>query len=89
MLICRPVSSRPFIVLQKEAISSPCNFATGHLTAFILHFHLPLTLRPMKMEDPFATSQICYGIVLLVWRGACEGGRTLRKGMFLPPKRLL
>ena len=33
---------------EKEAVSSPCHFATTHLTACILkHFH-PLTSRPMK-----------------------------------------
>ena len=33
MPIYLPVTSRPLISLQKEAVSSPCNFATAHLTA--------------------------------------------------------
>ena len=42
MLICHPVTSRPLIFLQKEAVLSPCNFVTTHLTACILKFY------PMK-----------------------------------------
>ena len=34
--------------LQQEAVLSPCSFVTAHLTAVILHVHLPLTSRPMK-----------------------------------------
>ena len=41
-------TSRPLISLQKEAVLSPCNFATAHLTACILNCYLPLTSRPMK-----------------------------------------
>ena len=52
MLIYLPATSRPLISLQKEAVLSPCNFATSHLTAFILDFYLPLTSRPMKRR-PF------------------------------------
>ena len=48
ILICHPVTSRSLIFLQKGAVSSTCNFATTHLTACILNFHLPLTSRPMK-----------------------------------------
>ena len=48
MLIYLRVTSRPLIFLQKEAVLSPCNFATGHLTACILDFCLPWTSRPMK-----------------------------------------
>ena len=48
MLIYLPVTPRPLISLQKEAILSPCNFATTHLTARILNFYHPLTSRPMK-----------------------------------------
>ena len=48
MLIYLPVTSQPFISLQKEAVLSPCNFATTHLTACILNLYLPLTSRPMK-----------------------------------------
>ena len=48
MLIYLPVTSRPLIVLEKEAVSSPCNFATAHLTACILNCYLPRTSRPMK-----------------------------------------
>ena len=37
MMIYLPVTSRRLISLQKEAVLlSPCNFATSHLTAFIL-----------------------------------------------------
>ena len=36
-----PVTSRPLISLQKEAVLHPCNFATTHLTARILNFYLP------------------------------------------------
>ena len=48
MLIYLPVTSRPLISLQKEAVSSPCNFATTHLTACILDFYLPSTSQPLK-----------------------------------------
>ena len=41
MLIYLPVTLRPLISLQKEAVVSPCNFATAHLTARILKFYLP------------------------------------------------
>ena len=48
VLIYLPVTSRPLISLQKEAVLSPCNFATTRLTACILNFYLPWTSRPMK-----------------------------------------
>ena len=48
MLIYLPVTERPLIVLQKEAVLPPCNFATAHLTTCILNCYLPLTSRPMK-----------------------------------------
>ena len=48
VLMYLPVTSRPLISLQKEAVLSPCNFVTTHLTACILNFYLPWTLRPMK-----------------------------------------
>ena len=38
MLIYLPVTSRPLTFPQKEAVLSPCNFATTHLTACILNF---------------------------------------------------
>ena len=41
VLIYLHVASRPLISLQKEAVLSPCNFATTHLTACILSFYLP------------------------------------------------
>ena len=41
MLICHPAASRPLILTQKEAASSPCNFAITLLTACILKFYLP------------------------------------------------
>ena len=41
MPTCLPVTSQPLISLQKEAVLSPCNFATTHLTACILNFYLP------------------------------------------------
>ena len=41
VLIYLHVTSRPLISLQKEAVLSPCNFATTHLTACILNFYLP------------------------------------------------
>ena len=47
-----PVTSRPLISLQKEAVLSPCNFATTHLTACILSFYLAWTSRPMKRRTP-------------------------------------
>ena len=34
MLIYNPVTPRFLILLQEEAASSPCNFATAHVTAF-------------------------------------------------------
>ena len=48
MLIYLPVTSRRLIVLQEGVVLSLCNFATAHLTACILKFYHPLTLRPMK-----------------------------------------
>ena len=52
MLIYLPATSRPLILkfLQTEAILSPCNFATNHLTACVLNSYLPLTSRPMKQR---------------------------------------
>ena len=38
VLLCHLVTSRPLIFLQKEAVLSPCDFATTHSRAFILHF---------------------------------------------------
>ena len=43
-----PCNSRPLIFPLKEAVLSPCNFATTHWTASILSFYLPCTSRPMK-----------------------------------------
>ena len=34
----------------EEAVLSPCNFTTTHLTACILIFYLPPTSRPMKWQ---------------------------------------
>ena len=48
MLICHPVTSRPLIFPQKEAVLFPCNFATKRLTAWILRFDLPWTSQFMK-----------------------------------------
>ena len=50
MLIYFPVTSQPLIALHKEAVLSPCNFATTRFTACILNFHLPRTPRPMKQR---------------------------------------
>ena len=41
--------------LQKEAVSSPCNFAATHWTAFILHVYLLCNFATHEMEEPFAT----------------------------------
>ena len=41
MLIYLPVTSRPLVSLQKEAVLSSCNFTTAHLTACILNCYLP------------------------------------------------
>ena len=46
VMICHPVTSRPLIFPWKEAVLSPCNFATTHLTASILNLYLLLTSRP-------------------------------------------
>ena len=51
MLIYLPVTSRPLIALQKEAVFSPCNFATTHLAACILNCYLGLTSPPMKRRN--------------------------------------
>ena len=59
-----------------EAFSSPCNFATTHLTAFMRHFNLLVTSRP-GMEDPFANCpsqlpRMCWKLQweqLLPWPG--------------------
>ena len=48
MLVYQTVTLRPLVLLQKEAVLSPRNFATTHLTAFTLHVQLPVTSRPMK-----------------------------------------
>ena len=50
VLICHPVTSRSPIFPQKEALLTPCNFATTHLTASILNCYLP---------DSFAAPQKC------------------------------
>ena len=50
MLISLPVTSRPVIFLQKEAVSSPCNFATTHLTACIL-ISPPFNFATHEMDD--------------------------------------
>ena len=60
MLICDPVTSRPLIVLQTEAVLSPCNFATTHSIACTLsdsEFLFPFNFATHEMEDPFATPQ--------------------------------
>ena len=69
MLIYLPVTSRPHISLQKEAVLSPCNFATSHLAAFILDFYLPLNLaiQTKVFRD--------YRVVILVQGALC--GRTM------------
>ena len=41
MLICHPVTSRPLIFPQEEAVLSPCNFAITYLTACVVKFYLP------------------------------------------------
>ena len=56
MLIYLPVTSRPLMFLQKEAVLSPCNFPTSHSTACILNFYLPFATH--EMEDPFATPHL-------------------------------
>ena len=57
MLIYLPVTSRPLISPQKEAVLSPCNFATTRLTACILNFLSPLNVATHETEDPFAAPQ--------------------------------
>ena len=57
MLIYLPGTSRPLISLQKEAISSPCNFATAHWTACTLNFLCPFNFATHETEDPLATPQ--------------------------------
>ena len=52
MLICLPATSRSYIFLQNEAVLSPRNFATTHLTDVILHVYLPVTSRPMIRKIP-------------------------------------
>ena len=54
MLICHPVIS-----LQKEAVLSPFNFGTTHLTAFILHFCLSFTSQPMKWRSLSQCPKTC------------------------------
>ena len=49
------VTSRPLVFLQKEAVLSPCNFATAHLTACILNMVSPCDFATHEMEDPYAT----------------------------------
>ena len=67
-LIYLLVTSRPLISLQKEAVLSSCNFATAHLTACILIFHLPWTSRPVKRrtlsQRPKNYYQYCFLPVL-------------------------
>ena len=48
ILIYLPVTSRPLIFLQKEAVLALCNFANTNLTACIQISCLPLTYWPMK-----------------------------------------
>ena len=54
--ICHPVTSRPLIFPQQDAVLSPCNFAATHLIACILQCFL-LSFATHEMEDPFATPQ--------------------------------
>ena len=42
MLVCHPVTSRPLMFPQKEAVLSPCNFAITYLTAFLSFISLEL-----------------------------------------------
>ena len=57
LLIYLPVTSRPLIYQQKEAVLSPCSFATTHLTACVLNYYLPFEITTHETEDPFATAQ--------------------------------
>ena len=66
MLLHLPVTSRPLISLQKEAVLSPCNFATTHLTACILNFYLPS--RPMKRITISQRRSLAGGCQLAYWR---------------------
>ena len=50
VLIYLPVTSRPLISLQKEAVLSAYNFATTHLAACILNFYLPSTSRTLSQR---------------------------------------
>ena len=73
MLFYLPVTSRPLIFPQKEAVLSPCYFAITHLTACILKFLSPLNFATHEMEDPFATPQTKFlwfglpGRLLIIW----------------------
>ena len=64
--------------LQKEAVLSPCNFATGHLIAFILNFYLPWTSRPIQI------SQRCFAISSVIF--SCDfsaiSSRAAKRGCF-------
>ena len=59
VLISLPVTSRPLISLQKDAVLSPFNLATTHLTAYILNGLSPLNFAAHATEDPFATPHFC------------------------------
>ena len=54
VLIYLPVTSRPLISMQKEAVLCYCKFATAHLTACILN-SISLELRDHWNGGPFAT----------------------------------
>ena len=55
VLIYLPVTSPTHFLA--EAVLSPCNFATAHLTACTPNGYLPLNFATHETEDPFAMPQ--------------------------------
>ena len=86
MLIYLPVTLRTLISLQKEAVLSPCNFATAYLTGCILNFYLPYFATPW-MEDPFATSQYWKKEVEWGWRSLSEEAGWGLKSVLRPERQ--
>ena len=89
MLIYLPVTSRPLISPQKEAVLSPCNFATTHLTACILNFYLPSTSRPMKRRTISQCPIIgCTYFKHIRWGGGGVEANTVQSTPKIDPRAL-
>ena len=77
MLIYLPLTPQTLICVKKEAVLSPCNFVTAHLTACMLHLisqDLSGNFVTHEMEDLFATRQLCFAHGRFHAKGYCSLG---------------